>query len=150
MAGHAAGRDKVARGFIKGHVVADAGRGDGEPCQFLHAADGLFFPFDVGAESLRRRIGVFLHHGVLVVKLVHRLDDFALSDVAEQIVQPLLEISCAHARGSFLGLLVNVIAAGLGCNCSRQEKGTCQFSHLRRLWLGHLSRSRHRSLSTIG
>lgn len=46
----------------------------------------LLFSLDVCGKAHRRRVGVILHHGVLIVELVHCLDDLALADMGEQII----------------------------------------------------------------
>jgi len=69
------------------------------------AVHELLFPLDVGGQPFGRRIGIVLHHGVLVVELIHGLDDLALPDVVEKILQPLLKIRRAHT-----GLLSNVMS----------------------------------------
>jgi hypothetical protein len=46
----------------------------------------LLFSVDVRGKAHRRRVGVILHHGVLIVELVHCLDDLALADMGERII----------------------------------------------------------------
>lgn len=85
-----AGRNEVHGAFVEGRVIAHSLSRHIESFPLLDTAHELLFPLDVCRLAYGRRVGVLLHLHVLVIKLSHRLNDLALTDVAEQIVQPLL------------------------------------------------------------
>jgi hypothetical protein len=80
------GGNEIHRAFIERHIVANTGRRHIEPFSFLDPAQELLLSLNVDCQSFRRRGGIILHGHVLVIELVHRIDELALPDMAQKIL----------------------------------------------------------------
>src|SRR5262249_12346507 len=82
-------RNEVFCALVEGHVIAQTECCHVKPFPLLDAVHELLFSLDVGGLTDGRRIAIFLHRRIVVIELLDRLNDLALTNVAEQIVQSL-------------------------------------------------------------